>query len=184
MSEMKRKAPDSREQGERKVSRPTGGRGGAGRAACGREGRQGQAGAPQPPRGRAPLLLGRGGPGRALGACWDPCACCASFPSTASGPAHQPAWQGQNRPLGTVPQGHLAPQRCSMAVPFALSPPACMLCGRADADPNICGPIHKRNGLCAHTFCLVSSPRVPVSIPPGTVPSTMTPNEILLFSIL
>ncbi|XP_066859482.1 PHD finger protein 7-like [Anser cygnoides] len=31
---------------------------------------------------------------------------------------------------------------------------ACMLCGRADADPNICGPIHKRNGLCAHTFCL------------------------------
>ncbi|XP_050572789.1 PHD finger protein 7-like, partial [Cygnus atratus] len=31
---------------------------------------------------------------------------------------------------------------------------ACMLCGRADADPNICGPIRERNGLCAHVFCL------------------------------
>ncbi|XP_050568766.1 PHD finger protein 7-like [Cygnus atratus] len=31
---------------------------------------------------------------------------------------------------------------------------ACMLCGRADADPNICGPRRERNGLCAHVFCL------------------------------
>uniref|UniRef100_A0A8D0FLS2 RING-type domain-containing protein n=1 Tax=Strix occidentalis caurina TaxID=311401 RepID=A0A8D0FLS2_STROC len=43
-------------------------------------------------------------------------------------------------------------------VAFALSPPACMLCGRAAADPDICGHKIQQQGLCAHVFCLVSAP--------------------------
>ncbi|XP_030366311.1 PHD finger protein 7-like [Strigops habroptila] len=48
----------------------------------------------------------------------------------------------------------LAPQRCSFPVAFALSPPACVLCRRAHADPNICGPKLRNGGICAHRFCL------------------------------
>ncbi|XP_053832156.1 PHD finger protein 7-like [Vidua macroura] len=32
--------------------------------------------------------------------------------------------------------------------------PACMLCCRAEADPNICGDKLEKRGLCAHVFCL------------------------------
>uniref|UniRef100_A0A8B9TX87 Zinc finger PHD-type domain-containing protein n=1 Tax=Anas platyrhynchos TaxID=8839 RepID=A0A8B9TX87_ANAPL len=80
---------------------------------------------------QGPSAPWQGGPRLGCGCLLGP------FPSTASGPAHQPAWQGQNRPLGTVPRGHLAPQRCSMAEPFSLSPPACMLCGRVDVDDKL-----------------------------------------------
>ncbi|XP_063204124.1 PHD finger protein 7 isoform X2 [Chroicocephalus ridibundus] len=52
---------------------------------------------------------------------------------------------------GTLPP---APWRCSFLVPFALSPPACMLCRRAEADPDICGRKLQKHGLCAHEFCL------------------------------
>nr|XP_041574693.1 PHD finger protein 7 [Taeniopygia guttata] len=32
--------------------------------------------------------------------------------------------------------------------------PACMLCRRAEADPDICGDKLEKHGLCAHVFCL------------------------------
>ncbi|NXW12008.1 PHF7 protein, partial [Fregetta grallaria] len=31
---------------------------------------------------------------------------------------------------------------------------ACMLCRRAEADPDICGCKRAKKGLCAHTYCL------------------------------
>ncbi|NXF56539.1 PHF7 protein, partial [Oceanites oceanicus] len=31
---------------------------------------------------------------------------------------------------------------------------ACMLCGRAEADPDTCGHKLQKQGLCAHVFCL------------------------------
>ncbi|XP_042655800.1 PHD finger protein 7-like [Tyto alba] len=43
---------------------------------------------------------------------------------------------------------------CSFPLSFALSPPACMLCGRAEADPHICGKKLQKQGICAHLFCL------------------------------
>uniref|UniRef100_A0A8C8B5H9 G2/M phase-specific E3 ubiquitin-protein ligase n=1 Tax=Otus sunia TaxID=257818 RepID=A0A8C8B5H9_9STRI len=54
-----------------------------------------------------------------------------------------------------------APQRCSFPTAFALSLPACVLCGRAAADPDLCGRKLEKQGLCAHLFCLVSAPRLP-----------------------
>uniref|UniRef100_A0A663MHM1 PHD-type domain-containing protein n=1 Tax=Athene cunicularia TaxID=194338 RepID=A0A663MHM1_ATHCN len=53
-------------------------------------------------------------------------------------------------------------RRCSFPVAFALSPPACVLCGRAAADPDICGHKIQQHGLCAHVFCLVSAPGQPL----------------------
>uniref|UniRef100_A0A8D0F656 PHD finger protein 7-like n=1 Tax=Strix occidentalis caurina TaxID=311401 RepID=A0A8D0F656_STROC len=50
-----------------------------------------------------------------------------------------------------------APQRCSFPAPFSLSAPACVLCRRAEADPDICGPKRVKKGLCTHKYCLVSS---------------------------
>ncbi|KAM4769439.1 PHD finger protein 7-like [Cyanocitta cristata] len=32
--------------------------------------------------------------------------------------------------------------------------PACLLCRRAEADPDICGDKWEKHGLCAHVFCL------------------------------
>uniref|UniRef100_A0A8D0F9E5 PHF7/G2E3-like PHD zinc finger domain-containing protein n=1 Tax=Strix occidentalis caurina TaxID=311401 RepID=A0A8D0F9E5_STROC len=61
-----------------------------------------------------------------------------------------------NNPSGTLPP---APQRCSFPSAFALSPPACVLCGRAAADPDLCGHKEEEEGLCAHLFCLVSLPQ-------------------------
>uniref|UniRef100_A0A663ETZ3 PHD finger protein 7 n=1 Tax=Aquila chrysaetos chrysaetos TaxID=223781 RepID=A0A663ETZ3_AQUCH len=46
--------------------------------------------------------------------------------------------------------------RCSFPLAFALSPPACLLCRRAEADPALCGDKLEKRGLCAHVFCLVS----------------------------
>uniref|UniRef100_A0A8U8BNK4 PHF7/G2E3-like PHD zinc finger domain-containing protein n=1 Tax=Geospiza parvula TaxID=87175 RepID=A0A8U8BNK4_GEOPR len=46
--------------------------------------------------------------------------------------------------------------RCSCPVPLALSPAACMLCRRAEADPDMCGDKLQKGGLCAHVFCMVS----------------------------
>uniref|UniRef100_A0A8D0FND0 PHD finger protein 7 n=1 Tax=Strix occidentalis caurina TaxID=311401 RepID=A0A8D0FND0_STROC len=39
---------------------------------------------------------------------------------------------------------------------------SCMLCGRAAADPDICGHKIQQQGLCAHVFCLVSAPGQPL----------------------
>lgn len=162
MSEMERKAPDSREQGERKVSHPTGGRGGAGGGCLWLRGEAGAGrGSPTTP-GQGPSAPWQGGPRSGCGCLLGPlCLLCplplhSLWPCPSASMARTEQALGDS-PSGTVPQGHLAPQRCSMAVPFALSPPACMLCGRVDADPNICGPRCERNGLCAHVLCLVSS---------------------------
>uniref|UniRef100_A0A672UD53 PHD-type domain-containing protein n=1 Tax=Strigops habroptila TaxID=2489341 RepID=A0A672UD53_STRHB len=51
----------------------------------------------------------------------------------------------------------LTPNTCSFLVAFALSPPACVLCLRAEADPDLCGPKLNNQGMRAHHFCLVSS---------------------------
>uniref|UniRef100_A0A8C3E4S4 PHD-type domain-containing protein n=1 Tax=Corvus moneduloides TaxID=1196302 RepID=A0A8C3E4S4_CORMO len=60
--------------------------------------------------------------------------------------------------LGLSPWGRCcglrAPQRCSCPVPLALSPAACLLCRRAEADPDICGDKREKHGLRAHVFCL------------------------------
>uniref|UniRef100_A0A8C3VAK6 PHD finger protein 7 n=1 Tax=Catharus ustulatus TaxID=91951 RepID=A0A8C3VAK6_CATUS len=78
-----------------------------------------------------------------------------------------PALQGlQPCPSGRQGQGQSSPwgrccrlralQRCSCPVPLALSPAACVLCHRTEADPDICGDKLEKFGLCAHVFCLVS----------------------------
>uniref|UniRef100_A0A8C3B9L1 Uncharacterized protein n=1 Tax=Cairina moschata TaxID=8855 RepID=A0A8C3B9L1_CAIMO len=104
---------------------------------------------------QGPSAPWQGGPRSGCGCLLGPLCLLGPFPSTASGPAHQPAWQGQNRPLGTVPQGLLAPQRCSMTEPFSLSLPACMLCGRVDVDVNVCGQTYELDGLCVHLYCMI-----------------------------
>uniref|UniRef100_A0A8D0F0N2 Uncharacterized protein n=1 Tax=Strix occidentalis caurina TaxID=311401 RepID=A0A8D0F0N2_STROC len=63
--------------------------------------------------------------------------------------------------------------RCSFPLAFALSPPACVLCGRAAADPDLCGHKLEKQGLCAHLFCLVSAPRLPPACPQA-LPSSAT----------
>uniref|UniRef100_A0A8C3KDP9 G2/M phase-specific E3 ubiquitin-protein ligase n=1 Tax=Calidris pygmaea TaxID=425635 RepID=A0A8C3KDP9_9CHAR len=60
------------------------------------------------------------------------------------------------------PQTHKIKQKCSFLPPFALSPPACVLCRWVEADPDTCGHKLERDGICAHEFCLVSSSGQPV----------------------
>ncbi|CAM9105164.1 unnamed protein product [Bubo scandiacus] len=74
---------------------------------------------------------------------WPP-----ALPLSPSGTEQAP---GDN-PSGTLPP---APQRCSFPPAFALSPPVCVLCGRAAADPVLCGPKIKIGEFCAHFFCLI-----------------------------
>ncbi|XP_033369751.1 uncharacterized protein LOC117244298 [Parus major] len=61
--------------------------------------------------------------------------------------------QGQSSPWGQC-CGLRAPQSCSCPLPLALSPAACVLCRRAEADPDICGDKLEKYGLYAHLFCL------------------------------
>ncbi|XP_038005362.1 PHD finger protein 7-like [Motacilla alba alba] len=121
-------------------------------AAGGPEQRQREAGAAQPCRGWKPpsspsgAQLGQGAaPGTAV-------------PATA--PARQglqpcpSARRGQSSPWGRCCCRLRAPQRCSCPLPLALSPAACVLCRRAEADPDICGDKLEKCGLCAHVFCM------------------------------
>uniref|UniRef100_A0A8U7P2J0 PHD-type domain-containing protein n=1 Tax=Corvus moneduloides TaxID=1196302 RepID=A0A8U7P2J0_CORMO len=126
----------------------------SGQPAWGPERRQGEAGAAQPCWGWEPPSSPRGAQlGR--GQLWGrPCPRCPLLPK-ASRPAHQPGRQGQSSPWGRC-CGLRAPQRCSCPVPLALSPAACLLCRRAEADPDICGDKREKHGLRAHVFCLVS----------------------------
>uniref|UniRef100_A0A8B9S5M5 Zinc finger PHD-type domain-containing protein n=1 Tax=Apteryx owenii TaxID=8824 RepID=A0A8B9S5M5_APTOW len=55
-------------------------------------------------------------------------------------------------------------------VAFALSPPACMLCCRADVNVDICGPKHEKRGLCVHENCLVSVPWGSLQLSPSNGP--------------
>lgn len=101
---------------------------------------------------RVPQLFGQDW---AVAAHWDHCTYNTSFPSTAFSAAPQPAGQAQSRPLGAVPGDTWL---CQLLTAFALSSPACMLCGQIDVDPSICGPKHVDFGICVHAFCAVSSP--------------------------
>uniref|UniRef100_A0A8D0EVB8 PHD-type domain-containing protein n=1 Tax=Strix occidentalis caurina TaxID=311401 RepID=A0A8D0EVB8_STROC len=71
--------------------------------------------------------------------------------------APSPVPQGWSKGLGDNPAGTLppAPQRCSFPPAFALSPPACVLCGRAEADLDLWGKKIEREEFCAHLFCLL-----------------------------
>ena len=60
------------------------------------------------------------------------------------------------RPWGQ-PSGKAGPARCSLLLAFALSSAACVLCRRADVNPDICGRTFAESDLCVHEFCLVSS---------------------------
>ncbi|XP_038005351.1 PHD finger protein 7-like [Motacilla alba alba] len=68
--------------------------------------------------------------------------------------AREPARRGQSSPWGRCCCRLRAPQRCSCPLPLALSPAACVLCRRAEADPDICGDKLEKCGLCAHFFCM------------------------------
>ena len=64
-------------------------------------------------------------------------------------------------------------ERCSALVAFALPSAACVLCGRADADPDIYGEKSQDNGVCTHENCLVSSPGAVPSFPLVPQPSNV-----------
>lgn len=107
--------------------------------------------------GEGPSSAWQAGPG--LGSAQPPGLPCLQCPflSKASSPAQQPARQGQSSPWGqSLRDASLAPQRCSFSVAFALSPPACILCRRKEADPDMCGPKVNYLWINAHLFCLVS----------------------------
>uniref|UniRef100_A0A8V0XWW7 PHD-type domain-containing protein n=1 Tax=Gallus gallus TaxID=9031 RepID=A0A8V0XWW7_CHICK len=56
---------------------------------------------------------------------------------------------------GDGPQGHPAlpgAHRCSRLL--SPSSPVCVLCRRAQVNPDICGQTFANDGLCAHQFCL------------------------------
>uniref|UniRef100_A0A8C2TVG2 Uncharacterized protein n=1 Tax=Coturnix japonica TaxID=93934 RepID=A0A8C2TVG2_COTJA len=58
--------------------------------------------------------------------------------------------------------------------------PACMLCGQTYADPDICGPKQLEFGICAHVFCMVSSPGAPsFRLPPSNASFlSVTPEDV------
>lgn len=138
------------------------------RSAWGQERWRGEAGGPRAPRGSG-----------AQAGQWAPAG--TPLPALARLGRDRQALGGN--PSGTLPP---APQRCSFLVPFALSPPACMLCRRAEADPGICGRKLQKHGLCAHEFCLVSSLGAPSSFPTGSpCPALLiTSSSFLLCSFL
>uniref|UniRef100_A0A8B9RSI8 PHD finger protein 7 n=1 Tax=Accipiter nisus TaxID=211598 RepID=A0A8B9RSI8_9AVES len=84
------------------------------------------------------------------------------------GGSSDPAWQGQSGPVEGKPstRAHLhALERSSALVAFALLSAVCVLCGRADADPDIYGEKSQDNGVCTHENCLVSFPGAAPSFP-------------------
>lgn len=54
---------------------------------------------------------------------------------------------------------------CSVIVAYALPSPVCVLCNRADEDPDIYGQKSVNHGLCTHENCLVSFPWVAHRLP-------------------
>lgn len=70
---------------------------------------------------------------------------------------------------GDNPQGCLA-QRSSRLLTFALFSSACMLCGRADDDPNIFGRTFGQGWIRVHEFCLVSSSKGSFQLPATDAP--------------
>ncbi|XP_019469959.1 PHD finger protein 7-like isoform X2 [Meleagris gallopavo] len=68
----------------------------------------------------------------------------------------QPARQAQSRTLGTaLREGHLAPPAVHRCSHFALSSAVCVLCGRADVNPDTFGRIFDQIWFWVHEFCLI-----------------------------
>ncbi|KAK4815093.1 hypothetical protein QYF61_015576 [Mycteria americana] len=186
MSARKRQAPDSMEQGESKVSLPRPGRGRVGVVSVGPRAVAGGGRSSPTAPGQGPSFPQQAGPrlgtGHLLG---RPCLQC-PLPLQGLQPCPSASWAGTEQALGGNPSGTRppAPQRCSFPLPFALSPPACMLCRRAEADPDTCGHKLEKQGICAHEFCLVSSsgaPQLQLSDRQGLPHS---PHHLLVFSLL
>ncbi|KAM8995096.1 uncharacterized protein PRD47_013806 [Ara ararauna] len=150
--------PDSMEQGKSKAPLLQPGRGTLGVVSVGPGGLSGGGRSPQATLGEGPSSPwqagARVGSGQPPG---HPCLQC-PFLSKASSPAQQPARQGQSSPWGqSLRDASLALRSFSFPVAFPLSHPACVLCRRAEADPDLCGPKLHHRGIGAHHFCLVSS---------------------------
>uniref|UniRef100_A0A663ESJ5 PHD-type domain-containing protein n=1 Tax=Aquila chrysaetos chrysaetos TaxID=223781 RepID=A0A663ESJ5_AQUCH len=146
------------EQGESKAALPQRSRGLVGAVSVGpRAVAGGGRSSPSTP-GQGPSCPQPAGPrlggGHLLG---PPCLQC-PLPLPGLQPCPSASSAGAEQALGGNPSGTLppAPQRCSFPPAFALSPPACLLCRRAEADPALCGDKLEKRGLCAHVFCLVS----------------------------
>ncbi|XP_074909602.1 LOW QUALITY PROTEIN: uncharacterized protein LOC142042925 [Buteo buteo] len=156
MSARKQKAPDSMEQGESKVALPRRSRGLVGAVGVGPRAVAGGGRSSPTTPGQGPSCPQPAGPrlgsGHLLG---PPCLQC-PLPLQGLQPCPSASSAGAEQALGGNPSGTLppAPQRCSFPVAFALSPPACLLCRRAEADPALCGDKLEKRGLCAHVFCL------------------------------
>lgn len=170
MSASKQQAPDSMEQGESKVALPRRSRGLVGAVGVGPRAVAGGGRSSPTTPGQGPSCPQPAGPrlgsGHLLG---PPCLQC-PLPLQGLQPCPAASSAGAEQALGGNPSGTLppAPQRCSFPVAFALSPPACLLCRRAEADPGLCGDKVEKRGLCAHVFCLVSYAGAPSSLPTGS----------------
>uniref|UniRef100_A0A8B9STI7 PHD finger protein 7 n=1 Tax=Anas platyrhynchos TaxID=8839 RepID=A0A8B9STI7_ANAPL len=70
---------------------------------------------------------------------------------------------------------------CSVIVAYALPSPVCVLCNRADEDPDIYGQKSVNHGLCTHENCLVSFPWVAHRLP--LVLQLHVPEMVLLCSL-
>uniref|UniRef100_A0A8D0FSV3 PHD-type domain-containing protein n=1 Tax=Strix occidentalis caurina TaxID=311401 RepID=A0A8D0FSV3_STROC len=99
-------------------------------------------------------------------------------PSSTRPPALLLSPSGTDQAPGDNPSGTLPPalQRCSFPPAFALSPPACTLCGWAVADLDLCGQKIEREKFCAHLFCLVSVPRLSPACRQA-LPATLSSSE-------
>jgi len=85
------------------------------------------------------------------------------LPADTAGPTRPPSLppSQHGRPgasPGDGPQRHpaLPGAHCCSRL-LSPSSPVCVLCRRAQVNPDICGETFANGGLCAHQFCLVSS---------------------------
>ena len=97
-------------------------------------------------------------------------------PASTAGTEQDPGDSPQGGTPGPPPAAH----RCSR---FALSSAVCVLCGRADVNPDTFGRIFDQIWFWVHEFCLVSSLEQSSLFPGGCSPRSC-PHEILLFSLL
>lgn len=87
--------------------------------------------------------------------------------------------------LAGIPQGDLpGPQEVLSGgtlapMAAALPPPERMLCRRSDSHMDGCGPMEQVDGVCAHVFCLVSSPRLPAPFP-DPLTGTWSPQDCVI----
>lgn len=67
---------------------------------------------------------------------------------------------------------------CSVIVAYVLPSLVCVLCNRADEDPDIYGQKSENRGLCTHENCLVSFPQVAQRLPLVLQPVCPQPGRI------